>query len=915
MKLVGREAEQSAIASLLSCARAGKSATLALVGEPGIGKSALLDLGRQLATGMRVLSARGAQTEAQIPFAGLSELLRPALRQIHQIPPYQAAALEGALALLPARPEDRFAIGAATLSLLAACSEEAPLLIVIDDAQWLDWSSLDATLFALRRLVADPVAALFGARTGETSLLDANNVACLKLNGLDLAAATTLVTEVAGKIPDDLVVRLHQQTGGNPLALVEAASDIERFRLSAPLDVPLPIVSRVADVYVSRVRSLSEQARTALLLAAASDMAEAGTLARSARVLGLDIEQLAEAENYGLVELRDGRVEFRHPLIRSAVYGSCSPQERRRAHKAIAQALPEGEADRRAWHLALSAMGPDEAACSALEQAARRGRARNAFDVASKGFERASLLAGEVAAQARLLTEAAEAAWEAGQGSRARELLERAEQKATCTSTLGAARHLRGQVISRSGPVAQGLAVLIEAAEIASQYDPERAAVILSEAVNTAFYAGDASSMQSVARGIAAIEPQLCNGRARFFATMAQGMALTFAGEPAKGAALLREAVELALSGLSQQDDPKWLTWAAMGPIWLRETGAARALVGRAADVARSRAAIGLLPYLLSHVAIDHATTSRWAEAEATFHEAIQLSRETQQRTDRAAALARLASLEARQGKEAQSLAHASEAIELADELGLLLCKVWALAALGEMHLVAGRNAEAIAHFCEQRHLLVQAGVTDVDLSPVPELVELHLRRGSIGNAARLAAEYQAQAAAKGLPWALARAARCRGLLADDGQVDDIFCEALGTHAKTPDLFETARTYLAYGGKLRRARRRGDARRQLQAALDIFNELGAAPWFGVASHELAATGITTRRRDESTRYSLTPQELQIALLLARKYSTKQAAAALFLSPKTVEYHLRSIYRKLGCNTREGLASALEGSRR
>lgn len=878
-----------------------------------MGKSALLDLGRGLATGMNVLFARGVQTEARIPFAGLSELLRPALRSIGEIPPHQGATLEGALALLPTRPEDRFAIGAATLSLLAAYAEEGPLLVVIDDAQWVDGSSADAILFALRRLVADRVAALLGVRAGETWLLEGSDIPRLNLAGLNLAAASALVVALAGKVPEDLLGRLHRQTGGNPLALIEAAREMERLKLGVPLlDVPLPIVSRVTEVYLSRVRGLSTGSRTVLLVAAASDIDEVSILARAARNLGLDVEELAEAEDRGLVELREGRVEFRHPLIRSAVYNAASPAERRQAHKALVGALPDAEADRRAWHLALSVIGPDDTACSSLEQAGKRSRERNAYDVASHTFERASLLAAEAPRQAQLLYDAAAAAWEAGQGPRAKKLLEHAEQRAACAGTVAAIHYLRGQVVSRMGPVSEGIGVLIEAANMASRTAPEQAAVMLSEAVNAAFYAGDARAMRSIADAIAAIEPHVLEKRARFFATMAQGMALTFSGLPGQGAALLHRAVELALRDCHElEDDPTWMTWAAMGPIWLRETGPERALVGRAAEVARSRAAIGLLPYLYCHVAIDQATTNRWAEAEATFHEAVRLSRETQQGTDRAAALARLAWLEARQGKERCCLDHAGEAIRLADELGLLLCKIWALAALGELHLAAGRGAEAISHFSEVRELLRTAQIVDVDLSPIPELVELHLFQGTVEKVYHLAAEYQDQALAKGLPWALARAARCRALLAEGSDIDELFAEALAAHSKTPDAFETGRTYLAYGARLRRARRRGDSRKQLQAAADIFNELGATPWFASASRELAATGVTARRRNESTRYRLTPQELQIALLLANKYSTKQAAAALFLSPKTIEYHLRSIYRKLGCNTRDELASALD----
>lgn len=261
------------------------------------------------------------------------------------------------------------------------------------------------------------------------------------------------------------------------------------------------------------------------------------------------------------------------------------------------------------------------------------------------------------------------------------------------------------------------------------------------------------------------------------------------------------------------------------------------------------------------------------------------LTGETHQRTDRAAALARLAWLEAREGKEEACTGHAGDALRLADELGLTLCRLWALSALGDLHFAHGQAAEAITILEQQLALLEEAAVTDVDLSPAPELVELHLRQGEAEAASALAAEYQRQAEAKGQPWALARAARCRALLADPGDIDAPLREALAAHARTLDFFETARTRLAYGSRLRRARQRVLAREQLQAAIDVFDTLGATPWSATARGELAATGAVGRARDDSTRYQLTPQELQIALLLAAGHTTKQAAAALFLSPR------------------------------
>ena len=390
--LVGRDRERSVLDGTVSAARAGRGEVLAVVGEAGIGKSALLAYAEEQAGGMSVLRARGVQSEAQIPFGGLFELLRPALGSLGRIPPPQAEALEGALALRPARGEDRFAIGAATLSLLAAHAESSPVLAVVDDAHWLDGSSANALLFAARRLVGDPIAIVLAVRDGERSLLDGADLPQLRLGGLDLQASTELLRRRAADrgedgVTDGAAERLHQRTGGNPLALLELGQQ-RSWREDAPLLQPLPVVTSVADSYAQRFQSLTAGPRQVLVLLAASDGGDLAVLARPAAALGLDLADLAGGEAAGLIELMGARAEWRHPLARSAVYGQASPAERRLAHRSLADGLPDAEDDRRAWHLALAAIGPDVAASSALEQAGARARHRSAYDVSSRTFER-----------------------------------------------------------------------------------------------------------------------------------------------------------------------------------------------------------------------------------------------------------------------------------------------------------------------------------------------------------------------------------------------------------------------------------------------------------------------------------------------------------------------------------------------
>jgi DNA-binding CsgD family transcriptional regulator len=491
-------------------------------------------------------------------------------------------------------------------------------------------------------------------------------------------------------------------------------------------------------------------------------------------------------------------------------------------------------------------------------------------------------------------------------------LLDQASRHVPATDLAVAIEHLRGHIAIHRGPVTEGQEILMAAAERAAPTDPDRAVVMLAEAAYASFFAGDAETMRRAAERAASLAPPDPTGRIAFFTLIARGMALIFSGEDEPGAPAIRAAVEVLERSDELRDDPRLLAWAAMGSIWLREADTGRTLADRALEAARRKSAVGVLPFLLGHVAIDQAATDRWTEAQAGFHEAISLARETGQYTDLAAGLAFLARLEARQGRSEQSRGHANEALSLSRELSLGACEVWASAALGDLELSLGRPEAALAHFEELRAVLRLRGILDADLSPVPELTEIYLRLGRGPEAAKIAGEFERDADAKAQPWALARAARCRALLADEGESDRHFETALALHGQTADAFETGRTHLAYGARLRRERQRVRAREQLRAALDLFDHLGAEPWSEMARAELAATGETAWRRDVTTLNDLTPQELQIALSLAEGRTTRETAAALFLSPKTIEYHLRSVYRKLSIGSRSELKAAMTG---
>jgi len=906
--LLGRNDERLALDRLLAEARDGRSGVLALVGEPGIGKTALLEHAAVSARGMRILRARGIESEAEIPFAGLAELLRPTLTALDRIPAPQSAALAGALALGPAHAQDRFAIGAATLSLLSASAEEEPLALLVDDAHLLDGSSASALLFAARRLVADPIALVLTVREGEPSLLDGADLRVLRLAGLDRSDAAKLIARTTD-VPDDVLERAYRATGGNPLALLELAP--EARLASVPGAGPVSISTSIATAFLHRFGRLPERTRRVLVLAAASDTRGVVVLARAASSIGLDIGDLAAAEQAGLVTLDNGEVEFSHPLARAAIYADAAAHERREAHAALAAELPDRDVDRRAWHLAAASVGANDQASRALEQAGARACARSAYAVAAAAFERGAGLASTDDARGRLLFAAAEAAWLAGNARSTLALLDDAQMHPAAPAIEARLDHLRGQVAMRRGPVMDGYPLIVGAAAQIADSDPEGAVVMLAQAVHGCFYAGDTPAMMSAARQAVELAGRHDSRRARFFANMAHGMALVADGQGEAGATAARQAVEILEQSDELRDDPGLLVWGAIGPMWLREDKVGRGLIDRAFEQARAQTAVGVLPFLLHHLARDQATTDQWPAAETSYDEAIRLARETGQRTELAASLAGLAWLDARRGREAACCEHAAEATTLCAELGIGLFGVWAIQALGDLELALGRASAAVEHYEAQAEALRVRGIADVDLSPAPELVEAYLRLGRDDAAARVAVDFVAQARAKGQPWALARAARCSGLLAQPHELEACFEEALLLHERTPDGFENARTRLAYGARLRRARKRVRGREQLRAALEIFERLGAEPWADQASAELAATGETSRRRDVSTLDELTPQEFHIARLLADGMTTREAAAAIFVSPKTVEYHLRHVYDKLGIHSRDELAASFK----
>jgi hypothetical protein len=589
--LLGRADERREIERALARARSAASAVLGLAGEPGIGKTALLGYAAEQAAGMRLLRARGIEPEAQVPFGSLLELIRPALGLLDKIPAPQAVAMEAALALRPAAAQDRFAVGAATLSLLAAYAEQAPVAVLVDDAQWLDGPSAGALLFAFRRMVADPIAVLVAVREGEPSLLDGADLRVLRLGGLSMDEAAALAPGLSA----EAVQRLYRATAGNPLGLRELAADAGDLML-APEGAPVMVSARIADAFLRRASLLEPEARQALPLAAISDTGDMATLERAAARLEIDLSGLGPAEHAGLVSLGAGTVEFGHPLARSAVYAGAPASQRRAAHRAMAAVLPDRDADRRAWHLAAAAVGTDEAASAALAQAAARSRDRSAYATAAAAFERAGRLTADHERRAWLLWQAAEAGWLAGLTDHALVLLDETRALAGNAQTLSEVDRLAGHIAVLCGPVMSGHAILTAAAERA---DPESAVAMLAEAASACFYAGNPAEMLAVAEKARAGLAADSSVRARFLAATALGMARIFGGDASAGTEAVHEAVTLAENSAEVRDDLRLLPWLAITSLFLRQASAGRSLLDHALQAARSRAAIGVLPLAL----------------------------------------------------------------------------------------------------------------------------------------------------------------------------------------------------------------------------------------------------------------------------------------------------------------------------
>ncbi len=907
--ILGRSEERGQIDRLLKGARRGRSAALVLTGEPGIGKTLLLRYAEDRAGGMTVLSARGFESESDLAFLGLGDLLRPLLDYRADIPQPQAQALSGALGLEPGTPGERFAVSAATLSLLGAGAEARPILGLVDDAHWLDGPSAQAITFAARRLDAEGVVLLFAAREGEERAFEPAGIPQYRLTGLDREAGTALLTAGAGgQLPPDLVDRLLDATAGNPLALKELPGVVSAAQLmgTEPLTEPLPVSSAIAQAFQRRVARLPEESRAALLVAAACDGADMAPIVRVLERMGRTARDLEPAEHAGLVTITRGGFEFQHPLLRSTIYQEAAAADRREAHRLFGAVL-EDVPERRAWHLAAAALDPSEEVAVAMEDVARASRRRGGHAAAATAFETAARLSPDEEDRARRRFEAGLDAQMAASSHWAARLLESALSEATdpllradIQSLLGATERFRTSP-ERAAELFESGASEVE------RHDPGRATMMLMEAALSYNAAGGIPRAVAVARKAA----EAAEGSPGFVGPLTMTMLETLSMQLGEAPPdLTRLGVQLrALLDTPELPPVAHVTmqFGLLGTVWAGQFEEARQVLIPMIGTARDAAAIGALPLLLSVLAELEIRTGHWRAAYAAISESVRLAGETGQSAVRSWALTSMARIEAGQGREEECRDHVAESITLAREHGVGPSIPTARSALGLLELGLGRPEEAAEVLEVVARELEELGQHYPPVVPfAPDFVEAHYRAGQTEQAEHMLADLEGRAERTDCTWARAAAARCRGLVATD-EFEHHFSRALGWHEPLPMPFELARTELCFGQRLRRAGRRQDARPHLRSALATFEQLDAEPWADQARGEISGSVERARKRTTIRSDELTPQELQIALQVAEGRTNKAVAAALFLSPKTVEAHLSHIYRKLGLRSRTELA--------
>jgi DNA-binding CsgD family transcriptional regulator len=924
--LVGRHGECEELDRLLEDARAQQSRTLVLRGEPGVGKTALLDYLARKASGCRIARVAGVESEMELAFSGLHQLCGPMLDHLGDLPGPQREALGTAFGLNDGPSPDRFLVGLAALSLLAEVAEERPLVCVVDDAQWVDRASMQVLAFVARRLLAEPVAFVFALREPGTGV-DLHGLPLLVVNGLsDSDARVLLESAVPGRLDEQVRDRIIAETHGNPLALLELPRGLTAVELAGGFQRPdaRPLESRIEQSFLRRVASLPVQTQRLLLTAAAEPLGDVTLLRRAADELGIDGDAATPAEAAGLIEF-GARVRFHHPLVRSAAYRAGSPSERQVVHRALAEATdPVASPDRRAWHRAQAAGGLDEAVASELERSADRARSRGGIAAAAAFLERAAELTPDRARRGARALAAAQAMFEAAAPNTADRLVAMAELGPLDELQRARVARLRAQIAFTRSRGKDAPTLLLEAARALQGLDDGLARETYLEAFGAALFAGRLGGPDRV-REVAEAAREAPPGPQppRPIDLLLDGMAnrrlerlvdASISDASRAGLDTLRHALQaLRRENPRTKDDIMRLLGLSpmaqsMATHELWDFEAWEELSSRSVRLARDAGALGVLPVLMTYLAGIHVYAGEFAAAAAVIEEAETITAATGNVPMRYARLF----LAGWRGEETEALKLIEAAINdaLARGEGRVFTVTGHVTAV--LYNGLGRYPAALdgaRRVCEHDEF----GYFGWSLA---ELVEAGVRSDAMDEAAAALPVLEGRTRASGTEWALGVLARSKALLCDDHTAEPLYREAIERLERTRVVVHLARAHLVYGEWLRRQNRRREGREHLRIAYEAFSRMGADAFAERARGELLATGETVAKRTVEKRQLLTAQERQVLRLAAEHHTNSEIGSQLFVSPRTVEYHLRKVFSKLGVSSRRELPDALrqlEGS--
>jgi DNA-binding CsgD family transcriptional regulator len=905
--LLGRRYEREVFDRLFEAVQRGESRVLVVRGEPGVGKSALLEYAAESAAGLRVARAAGRQSEMELAFAGLHQLFAPMLDRVDRLPAPQRVALGTALGLTSGPAPERFLLALAVLGVVSEIAEERPLLCLVDDAQWLDQESAQALELVARRLLADSVGLVFAVR----QVPEAQPLAGLpelRLEGLSNGDARALLgSAISWPLDDRVRDRIIAETRGNPLALLELPRRLTPAEMAGGFGLldPSALSRRIEDSFQRRLWELPTETQRLLLVAAAEPVGEAALVRRAAGRLGIGVEATDPAESDGLVQFGT-RVTFRHPLVRSAIYRAATPEDRREAHRALAKMTdPKLDPDRRAWHLALAAAGPDEEVASELERSAGRAQSRGGLAAAAAFLERSAALTPDGARRAERALAAAGAHAQAGAFDPAVRCLDTAEVGPLEELESARADLLRGQIAFGSGHGREAPPLLLKAAKRLEPLDVRLARETYLEALSAAQYAARLvtnGGLRDVAEGALAAPPssQPPGGPD----LLLDGLALLVMEGPAAAAPILKRAVSAFVrEDVSREEGVRWLwiVWPTAQILW--DDAAWEALTTRGVQLVRDAGALGVLPVTLRQSAGLHLYEGDFAAAVSLCDEAASISEATGSSLSAYVPLM----IAAFRGREAEAfaLAEASmrDVLDRGEGVGLTL-NPWAMAVL----------YNSLAHY-QDALVSAQRACEDPDeqvfsLLATMELTEAAARSGVPEKAADALDRLTHSTRASGTDWGLGVEARASALLSDGEAAERLYREAIDRLGRTRIRLDLARAHLLYGEWLRRERRRVDAREHLRIAHEMFAAMGAEGFADRAAGELRATGETARKRAPETRSELTPQEAQVAELARDGLSNREIGARLFISPHTAAYHLRKVFAKLDIRSRRQLNQVL-----